>query len=143
MDKTDWTGKCPFLDYAIRCWLHHILLLASLLKNPQKVYRIELGFDREILELVSKFVSSPQSWIYLQCLVVFSSVREALETLQSHIWPVRELEPLMQGSHKLNHRGQESHEASDPESWMRNAIKKQEMLQDLSIEEALPKLREG
>ena len=141
-DRTDWTGKHPFLDYALHCWLHHILLLASLLKNPQKGYRIELGFDREILELVSKFVSLPQSRTYLQSLVVFSSVREALETLKSHMWPVRELEPLMQGSYRRVHRGQESDKASDLESWMRKAIKKLEMVQDLSIEEALPKLRD-
>ena len=137
--------RFPFLDYALHCWLHHILLLASYLKNPQKGYRLELGFEREILELVSRFVALPQSWTYLQSLVVFSSVREALETLQSHMWPVRELEQLMRGPPQLrgaSRKGQESDEANALESWMDRALAKLRMVQDMSVDEALPELRD-
>ena len=137
--RADCAAQFPFLDYALHCWLHHVLLLASYLKNPQKGYRLELGFEREILELVSRFVALPQSWTYLQSLVVFSSVREALETLQSHMWPVRELEQLMRGPHR---KGQESDEANALESWMEKAIAKLKMVQDMPVTEALPKLRD-
>lgn len=138
-ERAECTARYPFLDYALHCWLHHILLLASYLKNPQKGYRLELGFDRGILEPVSKFVALPQSWTYLQSLVVFSSVREALETLQSHMWPVRELEQLVQGPLR---KGQESDVANALESWMEKAIAKLKMVQDMPIGEALPKLRD-
>ena len=142
-ERADCATRFPFLDYALHCWLHHILLLASYLKNPQKGYRLELGFEREILELVSGFVARPQSWTYLQSLVVFSSVREALETLQSHMWPVRELEQLMRGrQYDVNRKGRESDEATALESWMEKAIAKLKMVQDMPVGEALPKLRE-
>ena len=73
-DTIEWTGKHQSLDYTLHCWLHHILLLASLVEDPQKGYRFELGLDREILELVSKFVSLPQSWTYLESLVISLSL---------------------------------------------------------------------
>ena len=141
-EKRDWTERSPFLDYALHCWLHHVLVLASYLKNPERGYRLELGFDREVLELVGNFLASPQSWTYLQNLVVGSSVREARETLQSHMWPVRELIPIMQGSAYRPQKGQESVKAGYLESWMRKAIEKLETVQDLPVEEALPKLRD-
>lgn len=141
-ERKDWTERSPFLDYALHCWLHHVLVLASYLKNPEQGYRLELGFDSEVLELVGNFLTLPQSWTYLQNLVVGSSVREARDTLQSHMWPVRELIPIMQGSAYQPQKGQESVKAGYLESWMRKAIEKLEMVQDLSIEEALPKLRD-
>ena len=63
-------------------------------------------------------------------------------TLQSHIWPVRELIPIIQGSAYRPEKGQESVKAGYLESWMRKAIEKLETVQDLPIEEALPKLRD-
>lgn len=140
-ERIDWTERSPFLDYALHCWLHHVLKLANYLKNPKRD-QLELGFDREVLELVGNFLTLPQSWTYLQNLVVASSVREALETLQSHMWPVRELIPIMQGSPYRPEKGQESVKAGYLESWMWKAIEKLEMVQDLPIEEALPKLRD-
>ncbi len=140
IDRSKQTEMHPFSEYAVHCWLHHILLLANHLKNPQKGYRLELGFDRDLLELISTFLSRPQSWTYLQSLVVFSSVREALETLRSHLWPIRELGPIMRAWEVRNRKGVESDNADVLELWMKKAIARLELVQDLPIEVAIRKL---
>lgn len=139
-DRSKQTELHPFSEYAVHCWLHHILLLANYLKNPQKGCRIELAFDRELLELISTFLSRPQSWTYLQSLVVFSSVREALETLRSHLWPIRELGPIMRGPEGRTQKGVESDDADVLELWMKKAIERLELVQDWPIEVAIQKL---
>lgn len=141
MDRSKQIELHPFSEYAVHCWLHHILLLANHLKNPEKGYRLELAFDRELLELISTLISLPQSWTYLQSLVVFSSVREALETLQSHMWPIRELGPIMQGQYGPTQKGLKSDDAGVLELWMKKAIKRLELVQDLPIEIAINELR--
>lgn len=141
LDRSKQIELHPFSEYAVHCWLHHILLLANVLKNPEKGYRLELAFDRDLLELISSFLSRPQSWTYLQSLVVFSSVREALETLQSHMWPIRELGPIMQHRGGPNQKGLESDDAGVLELWMKKAIGRLESVQNLPIEIAMNELK--
>ena len=145
-DRTVWVKRHPFFDYAVHCWLHHVLDLANIIKNPTKGYRTELCFDRDLLKLIRNFLMVPQGWTYLEGLVVFSSVREARESLKSHMWPVRELVPFMgEGRYsktKGEAKGEETEDADLLESWMKAAIDKLGVLQDLTITEALSRIEE-
>ena len=84
----------------------------------------------------------PQGWTYLEGLVVFSSVREARESLKSHMWPVRELVPFMGDGRYQRAEGEETEDADLLESWMKAAIDKLGVLQDLTITEALSRIEE-
>ena len=141
-DRTVWVKRHPFFDYAVHCWLHHVLDLANMIKNPTKSDRIELCFDRDLLKLIRDFLMVPQGWTYLEGLVVFSSVREARESLRSHMWPVRELVPFMGDGGYQRAKGEETEDADLLESWMIAAIDKLGVLQDLTITEALSRIEE-
>ena len=141
-DKTVWANRHPFFDYAVHCWLHHILDLANLIKNPTAGYRVELCFDRDLLKLIREFLTLPQGWTYLEGLVVFSSVREARESLKSHMWPVRELAPFMDLEGRRRAKGEETRDADSLQSWMEAAIDKLGELQNLTIAEALSGIEE-
>ena len=141
-DKTVWANRHPFFDYAVHCWLHHILDLANLIKNPTAGYRVELCFDRDLLKLIREFLMLPQGWTYLEGLVVFSSVRGARESLESHLWPVRELAPFMDLEGRRCAKGEETRDADSLQSWMKAAIDKLGELQNLTIAEALSRIEE-
>lgn len=79
----------------------------------------------------------PQGWTYLKGLVVFSSVRNARESLKSQMWPVRELAPFMYLEGRNRRKGEETRDADLLQSWMKAAIDKLGVLQSLTIAEAL------
>ena len=139
-ERMVWDKRHPFFDYAVHCWLHHILDLADIIKNPTKGYRAELCFDRDLLKLIREFLMLPQGWTYLEGLVVFSSVREARESLESHMWPVRELAPFMDLEGCSRAKGEETRDADLLESWMKAAIEKLGALQNLTIADALRRM---
>lgn len=139
-ERMVWAKRHPFFDYAVHCWLHHILDLANIIKNPTKGYRVELCFDGDLLKLIRNFLTLPQAWTYLEGLVVFSSVREARESLESHMWPVRELAPFMDLEGRRDAKGEETRDADLLESWMKAAIDRLGSLQDITIAEALSRM---
>ena len=79
----------------------------------------------------------PQGWTYLEGLVVFSSVREARESLKSHMWPVRELAPFMDLEGRSCGKGEETRVADLLHFWLKAAIDKLGALLNLTIAEAL------
>jgi hypothetical protein len=85
-DKEGWLNRFPFFDYTSNCWLNHLFDLADYMKNPFLVEgsnwaRKELWFDKDLLGMLVKFLALPNSWTYLEGLLLFSSAREARETL--------------------------------------------------------------
>lgn len=79
----------------------------------------------------------PQGWTYLKGLVVFSSVREARESLKSQMWPLGELAPFMGLESRSRAKGEETRDADLLEWWMKAAIDKLGALQNITITEAL------
>lgn len=89
-DKSTWRTQFPFLPYASKTWLKHLLFLADTLRNPYEGYRTELGFSSEILNALAVFLHSRNGWTFLESMILFSSPQETLGYLKRLDYPIKE-----------------------------------------------------
>lgn len=95
-DREGWLKQFPFFNYASNCWLNHVFDLADHLKGPaERNHRKEFGFDAQLLQLLSTFLTSSNCWTYLEGSLLFSSAREVRETLLFCQYPIGETNTFM------------------------------------------------